>query len=394
LRALGAVATLVTAVLIVAGNVLIPSGAALTTHEGLHRWKHPQRGPVSAKPTLHRSGPPISKKPSDPSSTPPGTKSASPHPPSDSPDKPSSPSSSTTSTGSPPADLGGFGTGVYMGPYSAGTAKSTFGYSQQYSTMYLAAASVTTPNIAKLESEMDGGTSPILDLEFKTGPFTMAQIAAWGPDVQSYFKTFVAGLNTLTDYASKLHNGTQVLFSFNHEAVVKINQKKYKFGGGQPTIADSAAAWNQAMAYVAKNAPDAVRLYWYGGTGANEDQYANALTPGLIQAASFDPYRWSHNKSSDTAQSLWGSTVSNLKSASWMKNPDGSLKPWGLTEWGTDASFGDASNAAFVKGALSYLQDQGATFAVYFDRQSGANNFIFTNGSQPKTVAAYKAAAQ
>jgi hypothetical protein len=284
-----------------------------------------------------------------------------------------------------------------MGSYSATTAKTALGFTQDYSTVYLPAASVTTPNISKLEAEMRGGTSPILDLEFKTGPFTMAQLAAWGPEVQQYVKTFVAGLNTLTDYASDLDNGTRVLFSLNHEAVVKINQKKYsfaKYGGGQPTIADSASAWNQVMSYVAKNAPDTVRLYWYGGTGKNESTYADALTPGLIQAASFDPYRWKHNKANDTAQELWGSTLSSLKAQSWMKNADGSLKPWGLTEWGTDATFGDASNATFVTQALAYLEDQGATFAVYFDRQSGSNNFVFTDGSQPKTVAAYKAAAR
>jgi hypothetical protein len=76
-----------------------------------------------------------------------------------------------------------------------------------------------------------------------------------------------------------------------------------------------------------------------------------------------------------------------------MKNADGTLKPWGLTEWGTDADFGDASNATFVKGALSFLRDQGATFAVYFNRKSGPNDFVITDGRQPKTVAAYKAAA-
>jgi hypothetical protein len=282
-----------------------------------------------------------------------------------------------------------------MGPYSTATVKSTFGYLPQYATEYLPASSATTPNIAKLKTELDQGTSPILDLEFKTGPFTMAQIAAWGPDVQAYFQTFVAGLKTLTDYAASLDNGTHIYFSINHEAVVKINQRKYtfsKYDGGQPTIADSAAAWNQAMAYVAKTDPDAIRLYWYGGSGQNEDTYANALQPDLIQAASFDPYRWAHDKASDTPQSLWGTMVSHLQSQPFMHNPDGTLKPWGLTEWGTDATFGDTANATFVKQALTYLQAQGATFAVYFDRVDGSNNFVFTNGTQPQTLATYTTA--
>jgi hypothetical protein len=392
LSALGAVATIVTAVLIVAGSVLAPSGALMGNapwhHHPQHRW-HPR--PATATPTLPGQTRTVTATPTarNPTQTVTRTVTTSPT---------RNPTSSTTSPpASTPADLGNFGTGIYMGNYSALTAKSSLGFGQAYSTMYLPAASVTTPNIAKLEAELRDGTTPILDLEFKTGPFTMAQIAAWGPEVQAYIKTFVAGLNTLTDYASELHNGTRVIFSVNHEAVVKINQSKFtfaKYGGGQPTIADSADAWNQVMTYVAKNAPDVVRLYWYGGTGRNESVYANALQPGLIQAASFDPYRWSHNRSSDTAQSLWGSTVSSLKNQDWMRKADGSLKPWGLTEWGTDATFGDSSNATFVKEALAYIENQGATFAVYFDRRSGANNFLFTDGRQPKTAAAYAAAAR
>jgi hypothetical protein len=396
LSVLGVIATAVTAVLIVTGSVLVPSGTALmgSGHWHPHRWKHRTAPAKLSLPGATRT---VTATPSDPDPTETVTKTVTSDPSSSPSSNPSSPTTSPSpSTSAPPARVGGFGTGIYMGSYSATTAKASLGFVQDYTTTYLQAASLTTPNVPKLEAELSGGTSPILDLEFKTGPFTMAQIAAWGPEVQSYFKTFVTGLKTVTDYASALHNGTQVLFSFNHEAVVKINQGKYsfyKYGGGQPTIADSAAAWNQVMAYVAKAAPDAVRLYWYGGSGRNESTYANALQPGLIQAASFDPYRWSHDRSTATAQSLWGSMVSSLKAQSWMRAPDGSLKPWGLTEWGTDASFGDASNATFVTQALSYLQDQGASFAVYFDRKSGSNNFVITDGSQPKTLAAYTASA-
>lgn len=396
--AMGAVATVVTGVLVATGGLLLPTGAltsgeSVRPHARYHHHRHHHHG------HHHRPAGSATAKPSGSTST----ITSTPRP---GPTRTVTRTTTTNPTGSTPAttgpgpskpaDLGGFGTGIYMGNYSADTAKSSLGFTQQYTTMYLPAASVSTPNISKVEAELRSGTTPIMDLEFKTGPFTMAQIAAWGPEVQAYFKTFVDGLNTLTDYAAKLDNGTQVILSINHEAVVKINQSKYtfsKYHGGQPTIADSAAAWNQAMSYVAKNAPDVVRLYWYGGSGRNENTYANALRPGLIQAASFDPYRWSHNRSSDTAQDLWGSKVSSLKSQSWMKNADGTLKPWGLTEWGTDADFGDASNATFVKGALSFLRDQGATFAVYFNRKSGPNDFVITDGRQPKTVAAYKAAA-
>jgi hypothetical protein len=395
LTAIGTVGAVITVFLIVVGSVLTPSGAA--THKPHHhrtRIFRPTRT-VTATATSTITARPTWPYPTRWLPTPTATVTVTPSPswnPSTAP--------TSTPTGTPtssPSSVGGFGTGTYMGPYSAITANATVGYVQGYSTMYLEAASVTTPNISKLEAELKAGTSPILDLEFKTGPFTMAQIAAWGPDVQAYFKTFVGGLQTLTDYAASLDNGTHVLFSVNHEAVVKINQKKYSFSqydGGQPTIADSAAAWNKAMSYVAATDPDVVRLYWYGGSGQNESTYAADLQPSLIQAASFDPYRWSHDQAGDTAQSLWGSMVSSLKAQSWMQNSNGTLKPWGLTEWGTDATFGDASNATFVKQALSYLQDQGASFAVYFDRQDGSNNFVFTDGSEPQTVAAYSAAAK
>jgi hypothetical protein len=299
-------------------------------------------------------------------------------------------------TSTPPPSAPALG-GVYMGSFSYEAHKAAFGAYGDVETIYYGADTVTTPNIAKHQAQIDLGISPVISLAWKNGRFTRAQIAAWGPEVQSYVSTFVAGLETLSDYAKSQNNGTRVYFADEHEAVVKINQKKYTFSGyngGVPTIADSAAAWNKIMGHVAANAPNVVRVYWYGGSAAGEDTFASLLTPSLIQMATFDPYRWDHNKATDTAQSLWGTKITNLKSQSWMRNADGSLKPWGLSEWGTANVFGDDSNATFVRETLGYLASQGATIAVYFNRDDAwsTSNFLFTDGSQPRTVAAYKTA--
>ncbi|MBZ5739746.1 hypothetical protein [Nocardioides mangrovi] len=336
-----------------------------------------------------------------PTTSPTPTPTRTPTPtPTPTPTRTPTPTTSPTQT-TQPTPSGTMGIGMYSGSFSYESFKSDFATYPAVETTYLNADQVTTPNISRHEAQIDHGISPVITLGYKNGPFTRAQIAAWGSDVQAYFKEFVAGLKTLSDYAAKADNGTHVYFADEHEAQIKINQDKYAYsayGSSQkPTTQDSAAAWNKVMGYVRTAAPDVVRTYWYGGSGANEDTYASLLEPSLIQMATFDPYRWRHDSASDTPQSLWGSKISSLKSKSWMKNADGSLKPWGLTEWGTDASLGDSANATFITNAMDYLRQQGASFAVYFNRVDGndtTNDFVITDGSQPKSLAAFRAEVQ
>lgn len=272
-------------------------------------------------------------------------------------------------------------------------------YSSRYDAVYLDADRVKSPDTDELRATIDQGVSPVITLDWKFGPFTRAEIAAWGPDVQAYFTTYVAGLRRLSERAASRHDDTAVYFADEHEPVVKINQRKYDFAGygaaGVPTVAESAAAWNAVMRFVARSAPDVVRVYWYGGSaGEQEDAFAAALDPELIEMATFDPYRWRYNVSTDTAQQLWGDRVDHLKSQPWMRNPDGSLKPWGLTEWGTDVVHGDEANARFVTETVAYLRSQGAAFAIYFDRvdsRDSSHDFVITDGRQPKTLQAFRA---
>ncbi|TIC79235.1 hypothetical protein E8D34_20425 [Nocardioides sp. GY 10113] len=305
----------------------------------------------------------------------------------------------TSSAGVARTPSGTMALSMYNGSFAYDTFRSLFGSYPAVETTYLNADQVTTPNIRQHQAQIDRGVSPVITLGYKNGPFTRAQIAAWGSNVQSYYRTFVAGLKTLSDYAAAANNGTRVYFADEHEAQVKINQDKYSFSGygssQVPTTAASAAAWNQVMGYVRSAAPNVIRTYWYGGSGANEDTFASLLTPSLIQMATFDPYRWKHNSPSDTPQRLWASKISSLKSKSWMRNSDGSLKPWGLTEWGTDVSMGDTSNATFVTQAVDYLRSEGASFAVYFNRTDGnnsTNKFTITDGKSPRTLAAFRTA--
>lgn len=300
----------------------------------------------------------------------------------------------------PPTTASPMKVGMHSGPFESATYRRFVGTYPGVETTYLDADEVTTPDIAEHEAEIRHGTSPVITLDHKRGPFTRAEIAAWGPEVQAYFTTFVAGLRTLSDYAARQHNGTRVYFADEHEAQVKINQHKYSLAGygsaGVPTTADSSAAWNRVMGYVSQAAPAVVRVYWYGGSAPGEDAFAADLDPALIQMATIDPYRWAHDSAAETPTDAWVATVDHLKTEPWMRRPDGSLKPWGVTEWGTDASLGDAANAAFVTQAMQFFRDQGAAFAVYFDRVDGndrSNDFVITDGSQPLTAAAFRAAA-
>ena len=289
--------------------------------------------------------------------------------------------------------------GAYLGSYSWETYKATFGSYPDVETTYLNADQVLTPDIEKHKQQIDRGISPVITLGYRFGPFTRSQIAQWGPYVQSYYRDFVQGLVMLSTYAADRNNGTKVYFADEHEAVVKIKQRKYSFPGygsaGVPSVTDSAAAWNAVMRYVAQHAPKVVRVYWYGGSSDGEDAFAGALEPDLIQMATFDPYRWKYNSATATAEALWGDKISHLLSQPWMRNSDGSLKPWGLTEWGTDASHGDPANAVFVRETIDYLDARGAALAVYFsrvDNNDESNNFVFTHGDQPETLQAYREA--
>jgi hypothetical protein len=305
-------------------------------------------------------------------------------------------SSTPQSTPTYPPGIGDMGIGTHMGSDNqAGTSPEIaklLGPSRQFDTVYLDGRLDSTPDVPTLRSWLEHGVSPVIDLSFKNGPFTMAETAADSPAVQSYLTSFVAGLQSLARRSKALDNGTSVYFSFEHEAVAKINQGKFVFSGYQglqPTVEDAAAAWNRVERLVAQDAPDVVRVYWYGGSAQDEDEYSDLLRPDLIQMATFDPYRWYYNSPGATAAELWGPRIDHLLSQTWMTTPNGKLKPWGLTEWGTDQKLGDANNARFVADTLAYLHSRGATFAIYFDRANGPNDFTFTGGDEPQTLAAY-----
>jgi hypothetical protein len=307
-------------------------------------------------------------------------------------------STPSASTSAPvlPDSIGDLGIGTHIG--SDGLAHADpevaqrLSESRRFDTVYLDATRDTTPDVGILRSWLADGVSPVVDLTFKNGPFTMAQIADDSPEAHAYFDTFTAGLASLAQRAHDLHNGTRVYFSFEHESVVKINQGKFVFAGyagRQPTFEEAAAAWNRVQALVAQRAPDVVRLYWFGGSAVGEDEYADLLQPDLIQMATFDPYRRFNDSPDANAATLWGPRIDDLLSQPWMRKPDGGLKPWGLTEWGTDRQLGDASNARFVSETLRFLSSRGARFAIYFDRADGPNDFRFTDGSEPQTLRAY-----
>jgi hypothetical protein len=284
----------------------------------------------------------------------------------------------------PPATTLRFGT--YMGQFSADKVASLVGKTPSFSTYYYQVSGTTpaTLQVAKHKAEIDKGITQVIDLDYKASTLTMAQVAAGKADAG--LTTFLAALKELTDYAKSVHNGAQVWFSFVHEAVVHINGNKFR--AGTPTLSDMAAAWNHVMGLAKSKAPDAVRVYWFGGMERNAGglSFGDMLDPTLIQAVTADPYRFASHPDTETAQKTVGSLVTGIKAKSWAQG-----KPWGFTEWGSTQSHGDANNAKWITDMVAYLKSQGASIAVYFSRTDGSNVYNIDTGA-PLALAAYKAA--
>lgn len=292
----------------------------------------------------------------------------------------------------PPASALGFGT--YLGQFQAAAVVSTVGKRPDFSTYYYQVDATTAKpaalNAASHKAEIDQGISQVIDLDYKQAKtLTMAQVAQGNADAA--LTTWLKDLKTISDYA--VSKGAQVWFSFVHEAVVHINQAKFSTAT-QPTQTQMATAWDHVMGLVEIQAPNAVRTYWFGGMEAKVNGVAGGVAFGdqldatLIQAVTFDPYRFASHSHTETATQTFGAVVTALLAKPWAHG-----KPWGLTEYGTDVVHGDANNATWITQAVQLLRQQGATIGVYFDRQpDSTENYIITAGSTPLSLAAYKTA--
>jgi hypothetical protein len=278
--------------------------------------------------------------------------------------------------------------GTYMGQFQSAAVKSATGKVPAFSTYYYQ-VSGTTPaalNVAAHKAELDQGITQVIDLDWKASTQTIADVATGNADTT--LGTWLKNLKALTDYAASKDNGAQVWFSFVHEAVVHINGAKFTGTNVTPTLAQMAAAWNRVMGLVRDQVPGAVRVYWFGGmeTKAGGLAFGDLLDPSLIQAVTADPYRFASHSDTETAQQTVGTLVAGIKAKSWAQG-----KPWGFTEYGTTQVHGDANNATWVTDVVALLKAQGASIAVYFNRSTD-QNYMITDGSTPKSLAAYKTA--
>jgi hypothetical protein len=288
----------------------------------------------------------------------------------------------------PPAPTLGFGT--YMGHFAAATVKTTIGKLPKFSTYYyqVSGSVPASLDIAKHKAEIDQGITQVIDLDYKSSTVSIASVATGAAD--TVLSAWLKDLATLADYAKT--KNAEVWFSFVHEAIVHINQNKFA-NAPKPTTAQMAAAWNRVMGLCRTSAPNAVRTYWFGGMEtkvggvAGGVAHGDQLDPALIQAVTFDPYRFASHSDTETPQQTFGAVVDALKARSWAQG-----KPWGLTEYGTEASHGDKNNADWLTATVKYLRDQGAAIAVLFNRTNGSNNYVITDGSAPLSLAAYKTA--
>ena len=138
------------------------------------------------------------------------------------------------------------------------------------------------------------GTVPQISLEsksykYKPNVWTWRDIAAGKHDAA--FRNFATKVGAL---------GGTVMLCLDHEA------DEYYLNGYRPgeSPADYVAAWRHVKSVMAPLAPNAVWIWWAGGSADAVAKFYPG--DGYVSLVGADAYRWPHHSSSDTPAITWG----------------------------------------------------------------------------------------
>ena len=383
--ALLTVASFLTVILVVGGSVLTPSGAnASKMYWHRHWWPAPTktvtatwtpRIPYPTR-TVTATATTTAKVPV-PTRTVTSTATAG-------------PSATTTRTTSPtPA-----GSGPLLGQYRGNASEnpdatflSTYGENPELASSYYTTQAV---NLTYESARVKRGTSVMLDLDPKTTPGMVGEVADRSTKGLGYIDPFLTSCETV----AKVNPAATVFASFMHEWEVKRAQNVITNSRDRDP-ATFAKAVSVFAARAAQIAPDCKVTLWIGGYSGNlptvADVMANISVP--LDAVAYDPYI-TKSASYQSAVEKWTPT------ANWFRaNAD--YRSWGsppiyLGEFGIDAAHGDAQMATFLTDLPGSMRTVGLAGGVLFDRNKTDNNgavvaYKIDAGSTPQAQAAYQA---
>lgn len=272
--------------------------------------------------------------------------------------------------------------GVYNGnPGEKPDEKSlaTFGSSPEIATSYY---QTNQPglNVAYETARIKRGTSPLLTLTTKSGPVTLADIGSRSARGEAFLTTYITALRTL----SEVDVNVPVYATLEHEFEVKRNEadEGVPDRGAFKNVSDAvyAAALSRFLERCHEEAPKVVTLYWFGYSAKAAIRSIQGRLTTKPKAYSLDPYRWEWTPAGTSFDTAILSRV--RESREWF----GADARVGVSEFGTAAGHGDASNAVWFTGIRSQLTDAGVEFACLFNRGTGGTGMNIDNQPLARTA--------
>jgi len=390
LTAAATVASFLTVVLVVGGSVLTPNGANASKSNWHHRWPHrtltttatPTTGTstvtATATTTTTAKASATASAPAVPTATVTTTVTVSP---------------STSATPTPTQAPAPAGRQPLVGQYRGNPSEnpdatflSTYGQSPALTSSYYTTQAV---NLSYESARVKRGTSVMLDLDAKTTPGMVGEVADKSTKGLGYIDPFLTSCETV----AKVNPAATVFASFMHEWEVKRAQNVLTNTRDRDP-ATYAQAVSVFAARAAQIAPDCQVTLWIGGYSGNLPTVAEVMAKISVRldAVAFDPYV-TKSASYQSAVQKWTPT------ANWFRaNAD--YQAWGsppiyLGEFGIDAAHGDAQMATFLTDLRDSMRTVGLAGGMLFDRTKTDNNgakvaYKIDAGLTPLALAAFK----
>jgi hypothetical protein len=285
---------------------------------------------------------------------------------------------------------------LLLGQYSGNASESpdqafiaAFGGAPEITTTYITTQAV---NETYEKARVARGTTAVLDLDSKNTPGLIAAVADGTTAGMSYIDTFLLAAERVAVTAP---TGVSVMAGYVHEWEVKRAQNVLT-NTRDRDHAVYAKAHDRFISRARAIAPHVKCGYWYGHYHTADLATVMAAMNEAPAWIGIDPYTTDNNPF-QTAVQCWKPKTDWIKANASYKsfgNP-----PLYLTEWGVDTFHGDTNCATYMTNLRANARSVGLTGIVHFNRDRTDNDgqvvaYKITNGSTPKTQAAFKASFQ